>query len=146
VRALRPPLAAQVELRGGAPAQRRRERPHPALAGLARSGSWWSEAERFAFEHYDVVTSDGTAARLRFDPLRVRWEVDAIYERARPGEAPAQARRHRRGEHERHRDQHEPGERARAGPAPSASAHQSPVATSAPSRPCRSPRASARRR
>jgi len=44
------------------------------------SGAWWSEEERFAFDHYDVVTSDGTAARLRHDLALDIWAVDAIYD------------------------------------------------------------------
>jgi hypothetical protein len=44
------------------------------------SGAWWSEEERFAFDHFDVLTSDGTVARLRFDRLRRAWEIDAVYD------------------------------------------------------------------
>jgi len=84
VRALRPPVAARVELRGGRPAALRSAVASGRILQLAgpwrTSGNWWSEAERFAFEHYDVVTGDGTAARLRFDPLRRCWEIDAIYD------------------------------------------------------------------
>ena len=84
VRALRPPLPAQVEARAGRPVALRSAVANGHIEQLAgpwrTSGNWWSEAERFAFDHYDVVTSDGTAARLRFDPLRGRWEVDAIYD------------------------------------------------------------------
>jgi protein ImuB len=84
VRALRPPVAAQVELRGGRPAALRSAVASGRILQLAgpwrTSGNWWSEVERFAFEHYDVATSDGTAARLRFDPLRACWEVDALYD------------------------------------------------------------------
>jgi protein ImuB len=84
VRALRPPLPAQVEARAGRPAALRSAVASGRVVQLAgpwrTSGNWWSDDERFAFDHYDVVTSDGTAARLRFDPLRSRWEVDAIYD------------------------------------------------------------------
>jgi protein ImuB len=84
VRALRPPLPAQVEARGGRPVSLRSAVASGRVEQLAgpwrTSGNWWSEAEHFAFDHYDVLTSDGTAARLRFDPLRGRWEVDAIYD------------------------------------------------------------------
>jgi protein ImuB len=84
VRALRPPLPAQVEARAGRPVALRSAVASGRIEQLAgpwrTSGNWWSEAERFAFDHYDVVTSDGTAARLRFDPLRGCWEVDAIYD------------------------------------------------------------------
>jgi protein ImuB len=84
VRALRPPLPAQVEARVGRPVALRSAVASGRVEQLAgpwrTSGNWWSEAERFAFDHYDVVTSDGTAARLRFDSLRGCWEVDAIYD------------------------------------------------------------------
>jgi protein ImuB len=84
VRALRPALPAQVELRGGRLAALRsavaRGRVVHSAGPWRTSGNWWSPEERFAFDHYDVVTSDGTAARLRHDPLRDRWEVDAIYD------------------------------------------------------------------
>jgi protein ImuB len=84
LRALRPPVAAQVEARAGRPCALRSAVASGRVVQLAgpwrTSGNWWSEEERFAFDHYDVVTSDGTASRLRFDPLRQRWEVDAIYD------------------------------------------------------------------
>jgi hypothetical protein len=44
------------------------------------SGGWWSGEERFALDHYDVQTADGTVARLRFDGVRERWSVDALYD------------------------------------------------------------------
>ncbi len=84
VRALRPPLPAQVELRGGRPAALRSAVASGRVVQLAgpwrTSGNWWSEEERFAFDHYDLLTSDGITARLRYDTLRGRWEVDAIYD------------------------------------------------------------------
>jgi protein ImuB len=84
VRALRPALPAQVEARAGSPVALRSAVASGRVVQLAgpwrTSGNWWSEEERFAFDHYDVVTEDGAAARLRFDPLRGRWEVDAIYD------------------------------------------------------------------
>jgi protein ImuB len=84
VRALRPPLPAHVELRGGRPASLRSAIANGRVLELAgpwrTSGNWWSERERFAFDHYDVVTNDGTASRLRHDLLRSLWEIDAIYD------------------------------------------------------------------
>ena len=44
------------------------------------TGRWWSEDGRFAVDHYDVQVSDGSLLRLRFDWIRRRWEVDAIYD------------------------------------------------------------------
>ena len=84
VRALRPPLPARVEARAGRPAHLvsavARGRVLQCAGPWRTSGYWWSGEERFAFDHYDVVTSDGTAARLRYDPRRCAWEVDAIYD------------------------------------------------------------------
>ncbi|HVH06913.1 MAG TPA: hypothetical protein VNE71_13030 [Myxococcota bacterium] len=84
VRALRPPLPAHVELRGGRPAALRSAIANGRILELAgpwrTSGNWWSERERFAFDHYDVVTNDGTSSRLRHDLLRSLWEIDAIYD------------------------------------------------------------------
>jgi hypothetical protein len=44
------------------------------------TGGWWTEAGRFAFDSYDVATSDGLLVRLRRDLLRDRWEIDAAYD------------------------------------------------------------------
>ncbi|HEU4428801.1 MAG TPA: hypothetical protein VFT98_08605 [Myxococcota bacterium] len=83
VRALRPPLAAAVRSARGA--------PHSVQSALANgevlrcagpwrtSGQWWSE-ERYAFDHYDVLTSDGNVVRLRRDLLRERWEIDGVFD------------------------------------------------------------------
>jgi protein ImuB len=84
VRALRPPVPARVRAPGGRPvwlesalANGRVER----CAGPWRtSGRWWSEAERFAFDHWDVTTADGFVVRLRLDLLARRWEIDAVYD------------------------------------------------------------------
>jgi protein ImuB len=84
VRALRPPLPAHVRTAGGRPswlesalANGRVER----VSGPWRtSGRWWSEAERFAFDHFDVATADGWVVRLRLDLLARRWEIDAVYD------------------------------------------------------------------
>ncbi len=84
VRALRPPLPARVRLAGGQPrwiesalANGRIEQ----LSGPWRtSGRWWSETERFAFDHFDAATADGWLIRLRLDLLTHRWEIDALYD------------------------------------------------------------------
>jgi protein ImuB len=44
------------------------------------TGGWWTEADRFAFDSYDVATSDGLLVRLRHDRLRDIWQVDAVYD------------------------------------------------------------------
>ena len=43
------------------------------------TGQWWSD-ERYAFDHYDVATSDGSVFRLRRDLLRERWEIDGVFD------------------------------------------------------------------
>jgi protein ImuB len=43
------------------------------------TGQWWSDA-RYAFDHYDVHTSDGNVVRLRRDLLRERWEIDGVFD------------------------------------------------------------------
>ena len=51
------------------------------LAGPWRTtGGWWSPESRFAYDYFDVETSDGTIARLRFDHVRRRWQIDAVYD------------------------------------------------------------------
>ena len=44
------------------------------------TGGWWSRDERFAYDCFDIETSDGTVARLRFDHLRKTWHIDAVYD------------------------------------------------------------------
>lgn len=83
-RALRPPVPAEVRLRGRGPgwirsAVARGEVHH--LAGPWRvTGGWWSPESRYAYDYFDVQTSDGTLARLRFDHLNRCWHVDAVYD------------------------------------------------------------------
>ena len=84
LRALRPPVPARVRAAGGQPiwlesalANGRVER----CSGPWRtSGRWWSEPERFAFDHFDVATADGWVVRLRLDLLARRWEIDGVYD------------------------------------------------------------------
>jgi protein ImuB len=84
VRALRPPVPAQVRLRGHGPGWIRSAVANGRILHLAgpwrTTGGWWSPQDRFAYNHYDVETSDGTLARLRFDHVQGRWHVDAVYD------------------------------------------------------------------
>jgi protein ImuB len=84
VRALRPPVAAQVRAAGGVPVFLQSAVARGQIVRAAgpwrSSGNWWSEEERFAFDHYDVATSDGVVVRLRWDALQGRWEIDALYD------------------------------------------------------------------
>jgi protein ImuB len=84
VRALRPPLPAQVQAGRGRP-----ERVRSALANgrvvrcagpWRTSGGWWCPERRFAFDHFDVETEDGLVVRLRLDRIAGRWEIDALYD------------------------------------------------------------------
>jgi protein ImuB len=83
-RALRPPVAAQVQLRGSHPVQVRSALAHGAVVHAAgpwrTTGGWWSPETRWAYDHFDVLTSDGILSRLRFDHVRRAWHIDAIYD------------------------------------------------------------------
>jgi len=84
LRRLRPPVGAQVRLRGARPDWIRSAVANGRVEGVSgpwrTSGGWWSRSGRFAFEHYDVLTSDGIVARLRFDRLAGCWQIDAVYD------------------------------------------------------------------
>jgi protein ImuB len=84
VRALRPPVPASVRVADGRPAWIQSAVARGRVVQLAgpwrTTGRWWSRAERFAFDHFDVQTSDGTIARLRFDHLTRCWAFDAVYD------------------------------------------------------------------
>jgi protein ImuB len=84
VRALRPPLPARVRTAGGRPSWLESALARGAVERVAgpwrTSGRWWSETERFAFDHFDVATADGWVVRLRLDLLTRRWEIDAVYD------------------------------------------------------------------
>jgi len=83
VRALRPPLAAAVRSARGAPLWVQSALANGEVLRCAgpwrTTGQWWSD-ERYAFDHYDVLTSDGNVVRLRRDLLRERWEVDGVFD------------------------------------------------------------------
>ena len=84
IRALRPPLPAEVRLRAGRPAWLRSAVASGEVLHCAgpwrSSGGWWSKEQRFAFDAFDVATSDGLLVRLRYDRLRRAWAVDALYD------------------------------------------------------------------
>jgi len=84
VRALRPPVRAEVEVRQGSPKAIRSAgscgRVTNGAGPWRTTGRWWSEEERFALDHFDVQVSDGTILRLCFDWLRRDWQIDAIYD------------------------------------------------------------------
>jgi protein ImuB len=84
VRSLRPPVAAQVRVEQGRPAEIRSAVATGSVVQAAgpwrTTGHWWSREERFAVDHFDVQVSDGTVLRLCFDWIRRRWQVDAIYD------------------------------------------------------------------
>jgi protein ImuB len=84
VHALRPPVPAEVRLRGHGPGWIRSSVMNGRVVHLAgpwrTTGGWWSPESRFAYDHFDVETSDGTLARLRFDHVRRLWHVEAVYD------------------------------------------------------------------
>ncbi len=84
VRALRPPVRAEVQLRGGQPGRIRSAVACGEVLGVAgpwrTTGRWWSEEGRFALDHFDIQVSDGTILRLCFDWIARSWQIDAIYD------------------------------------------------------------------
>jgi protein ImuB len=84
VRALRPPVAAEVHLQQGRPEWIRSTVASGRVVQLAgpwrTTGGWWSREQRFAYDYFDVQTSDGSVARLRFDHLAQRWQIDGVYD------------------------------------------------------------------
>jgi protein ImuB len=84
VRSLRPPVSAQVWLRRGLPERIRSAVANGQVVHVAGpwriTGGWWAPEQRFAYDHFDVQTSDGTVSRLRFDHVRKRWQIDAVYD------------------------------------------------------------------
>ena len=84
VRALRPPVAAEVRLQRGVPQSIRSAVASGDVVQVSgpwrTTGRWWSERERFALDHFDVQVSDGTVLRLCFDWLDRRWRVDGVYD------------------------------------------------------------------
>jgi protein ImuB len=84
VRALRPAVRAQVTAGSGGPSFVRSAvangRVLHAAGPWRTTGSWWFAEDRFAYDTFDVQTSDGTLARLRYDHRSGAWEIDAIYD------------------------------------------------------------------
>ncbi len=84
IRALRPPVPAQVRAPHGT--------PETVFSALARgdvvrcagpwrtTGHWWNEEERYAYDHFDVQTSDGWVIRLRRDWIGRHWAIDGVYD------------------------------------------------------------------
>ncbi len=84
MRAIRPPLRAEVRLEGGRPAHVRSAISQGEVVMAAgpwrTTGHWWSKSAHFALDHYDIQTSDGTVLRLCFDWKTKRWRVDGLYD------------------------------------------------------------------
>lgn len=84
LRALRPPVQAEVQLERGEPHFIRSAVTQgevlKASGPWRTTGRWWSESERFAFDHFDVQMQDGLVARLCFDWIRRVWQIDGIYD------------------------------------------------------------------
>jgi len=84
LRALRPPLTAQVVLRGGQPQSIRsgivNGRVLRAAGPWRTTGGWWSQEGRFAYDSFDILTSDGIVSRLRYDHVHKTWQIDAVYD------------------------------------------------------------------
>lgn len=84
LRALRPPVRAEVRCEGDRPVFLQSAVGRGEILGIAgpwrTTGHWWSETGRFAVDHYDVQTSDGNVLRLCFDWTRNQWQVDGLYD------------------------------------------------------------------
>ncbi len=84
IRALRPPLRADVRVSRGIPEFVRSPIANGHVVHLAgpwrTTGSWWSREGRFAYDSFDIQTSDGTVSRLRLDYIQKTWHIDAIYD------------------------------------------------------------------
>jgi protein ImuB len=84
MRAVRPPLRAEVRLAGGRPAHLRSAVSQGEVLHAAgpwrTTGHWWSESAHFAVDHYDIQVSDGTILRLCFNWKTKRWQVDGLYD------------------------------------------------------------------
>lgn len=84
MRALRPPVRAEVHLVEGRPAHLRcsiGEGEIRHAAGPWRTtGHWWSESAHFAVDHYDIELQSGAVLRLCFDWKTKRWQIDGLYD------------------------------------------------------------------
>lgn len=83
LRAVRPPLPAQVVLAGCRPVAVHAGRFGGAVVALAgpyrTTGEWWKDRP-FSREDYDVALADGSVLRLSFDRLAKAWAVDGVYD------------------------------------------------------------------
>jgi protein ImuB len=84
LRSLRPPVRAEVRLARGRPEWIRSAVANGEVVSAAgpwrSTGRWWSQEQRFAFDSFDIQTSDGIVARLRLDHIRKTWHIDAVYD------------------------------------------------------------------
>jgi protein ImuB len=84
LRALRPPLPAQVRIRRRRPVWLRSAIANGDVVRCAgpwrTTGGWWSPEGRFAFDHFDVQSNDGVVVRLRYDHVARAWQIDAVYD------------------------------------------------------------------
>jgi len=84
LRALRPPLRAEVRIERGSLIFLRSAVSQGEIirsAGPWRTtGHWWEKSTHFAVDHYDVQMSDGHVLRLCFDWKTKRWQVDGLYD------------------------------------------------------------------
>jgi protein ImuB len=84
LRALRPPLRAEVRIERGSPVFLRSAVSQGEILSSAgpwrTTGYWWEKSAHFALDHYDVQMSDGSILRLRFDWKSKRWQVDGLYD------------------------------------------------------------------
>jgi protein ImuB len=84
VRALRPPVLAEVQVQDGRPLAIRSAVACGRVINVAgpwrTTGRWWADEGRFALDHFDVQVSDGTILRLCFDWVHRDWQIDAIYD------------------------------------------------------------------
>ncbi len=84
LRALRPPLRAEVRIERGRPVFLRSTISQGEILRAAgpwrTTGHWWEKSTHFAIDHYDVQMNDGHVLRLGFDWTTKRWQVDGLYD------------------------------------------------------------------
>jgi len=84
LRALRPPLHAEVRVERGKPAFIRSAVSQGEVISSAgpwrTTGHWWLKSAHFAIDHYDIQMSDGTVLRLCFDWKTKWWQIDGLYD------------------------------------------------------------------
>jgi protein ImuB len=84
VRALRPPVVAEVRVHRGVPVSLRSAISSGDVVHASgpwrTTGRWWSDTDRYALDHFDIQVSDGTVLRLCFDWHKRSWRVDGVYD------------------------------------------------------------------